>query len=94
MLLLEYPITKPLKLRRSSIFLVFLLAGLLTATVTFIGVVTVGYELVPITSTSFNSSRTFWYNKIIPRRWQPPGQICNAAIIKVAERKDYGNVTD
>jgi hypothetical protein len=57
MLFLEYPVASPLKLGRSSIVLGFLLAGLFTATVTFISVVAVGYELVSITSNSFNGSK-------------------------------------
>jgi hypothetical protein len=94
MLFLEYPVTRPLKLRCSSIVLVFFFASLFTAIVTFVSVVTVGYELIPTTSSSFNSSRTFSYDKLIPQRWQPSGQICSPAIIKVPERNDHVGIAD
>lgn len=94
MLFLEYPVTQSLKLRRSTIILIFVFGVLFTAIVTIISVVTVSYELVPMTSTSFNSTRTFWYDKLIPHRWRPPGQTCSAAIIKVGERKVDEDIAD
>ena len=47
----------------------------------------VGYELVPVTSSSYEDSNTLWYEKFYPSAWIPPTWECEGSIIKLMEGK-------
>ena len=82
---LEYPLTHPLRLGRLSIVLIMAGTLLFTAIITIINIVTVGYELMPVTSNTFNITTTFWYEKLVPTKWKPNAGTCDAATIKLRE---------
>ena len=85
MIFLNYSLTRPLIVSRCSIVVIFVIAALIITIITFINVVAVGYELVPFTSTSFNATTSFWYDRFVPPRWRPEGRSCDAATIKLGE---------
>ena len=82
----EYPVTRPIPLSRGSLVLVILGALSFVAIVTVINVVAVGYELVAITTTDYNSSTPLWYEKFMPKSWTPQTKTCQPTVIKLNER--------
>jgi len=86
MALLEYAITQPISLGRYNTLALILGATFTCIFVTLINVVAVGYELVPVTSSSFNdTSYVLWYERFLPTAWIPQSRTCEAAIIKLNE---------
>lgn len=88
MFALSYPITRPINLG-ICFNITFVVLGLAwVAIITIINVAAVGYELVPLTSTLFNSSYTLWYEVFIPSKtWIPQARTCEGSIIKAQESK-------
>jgi len=84
--LFEYHITRPIRFGRFWTA-VFITAGLLWCTfVTLINIATVGYEIVPITSTSFNYPYHMWYENIFPiTSWLPAARSCDPSVIRLLE---------
>src|SRR5277367_4970341 len=85
---LGYPVTRPFTLPHFTLIVIGF--GIVwTVLITILNVAAVGYDLVPIYSTSFNSSTStlFWYEKFAPIRWLfPPSWICDAAVIQHGQR--------
>ena len=81
MALFGYAVTRPIKLGKRMLAVVVLLAVLYLGLITIVNFVTVGYENVQITSTSYNSSLFLWYQHIIPAGWVPPTTICNPQVL-------------
>ena len=83
----EYPITRPFTLRYFTPMVLVL--GLIWVTfVTLLNVVAVGYEYVPVISTSFNSSSVLWYEIFVPKStslWIPKTRTCAGSVIKPNE---------
>ena len=82
--LLEYPLTRPIVLNHFGAVTLIATGFLWVVIVTLINVAAVGYEVIPITSMSFNSTYRLWYEKLvsphtglIPRSWT-----CEGSIIK------------
>jgi len=93
--LLEYPITRPLSLGIWFNITIIVLGIAWTALVTVFNVATVGYELIPITSTQFNASYTLWYEGFIPSSWVSPARTCNGSLISLNEgvrQRCYANL--
>ena len=66
--LLEYPVTRAIRLRRTWATVLILGAILWITVITLINVAAVGYELVPLTSTSYSSSESLlWYERFMPK---------------------------
>ena len=80
MISLDYPVTRPFTLRYfKAIFLVGALV--LTAVATVIAVIAVGYELVPVSSTSFNLTSDLWYECVVPKAsWAPKTRECDGYV--------------
>ena len=85
MALLEYPVTRPIPLNRIASIAFIVGALLFIGLVTLINVVAVGYELIPITSTEFNSSGKLWYDHLLPVSWRPTILTCQPALINLNE---------
>jgi hypothetical protein len=86
MFLLEYPVTRRITLPRSVKASLIFIAMVFVTTITIGNIIAVGYELIPLTSTSFNETTSFWYDKFIPTNWRPQSRSCDAATIKLLER--------
>jgi len=86
MFLLEYPVTRRITLPRWVKASLVFIAMVFVTTITIGNIIAVGYELVPLTSTSFNETTSFWYDKFIPTNWRPQSRSCDAATIKLLER--------
>src|SRR6266496_1977794 len=84
--LFEYPITRPVVFSRFWTAW-FLIAGLFWVTsVTLLNIATVGYETVPITSTSYNYPYHLWYEKLFPvMSWLPASRSCDPSVIRLLE---------
>ena len=86
MSLLEYPVTRPIVLRRWVIACIISGAVIWIVLITLVNVVAVGYELVSVSSTDFNNTARNWYEKVnhlnhvIPSSWN-----CLYSVIKVNE---------
>ena len=50
---------------------------------TAISIATVGYELVPLFSTSYNASNVLWYEEFIPHRLRPQTRTCEPSVIQI-----------
>ena len=72
---LKYP-AEPQNFNRVFTATVFGLGILWIAFVTVVNVATLGYELVPIFSTTFDRSAGLWYEKVLPERWRPVTRSC------------------
>ena len=84
--LLEYPITRPVVLGIWFNALVVLFMIGWTAIITLVSVASVAYELVPVTSTQYNSTYNLFYEKFIPSSsWLPETRTCDSSIIKLTE---------
>ena len=79
---LSYPITRPITLGLCFNIPVIILGVAWVTIITTISVAAVGYELVPFTSTLFNSSYTLWYEVFIPEALVRPARNCEGSIIK------------
>jgi hypothetical protein len=75
---LKYP-AEPQKFTRVFTVAVFVLILLWGAFITAVNVATVGYELVPTFSTTYNGSANLWYEKVLPDRWRPVTRYCEPA---------------
>lgn len=82
----EYPVTRPIPLSRVTLALIIIGGLAFVGIVTVINVVAVGYELVSITSTDYDSSSSLWYEKFMPKSWTPQTKTCQPTIIKLNER--------
>jgi|SRR5277367_3753427 len=81
---LDYPLTRdfPLSFSLAVIILGLLWSGFITTVI----VVAVGYEYVPIYTTTFNSTQTLWYERFLRwTAWMPQTQTCQPATIRVQE---------
>ena len=88
MTLLEYPITRSIPLRRFWSVLIVLGAVAWILIITLVNVAVVGYEVVPIISTSYSDSSTLWYEHILPMSsWIPRRRTCDWSVIKLMEGK-------
>jgi hypothetical protein len=86
MALLEYPVTRPIPLCRLWTGVLVLGAIIWVTLITLVNVAAVGYELVPVTSSVFNSSAQLWYERFMPiSSWIPKSRTCEWSIIKVLE---------
>ena len=85
MIFLEYPITQPIRLTRFWKVIVSIGAIVWVVLITLVNVAAVGYELVPLTSISFQTSYELWYERIIPRSLIPRSRTCDGSIIKIME---------
>jgi hypothetical protein len=86
MALLEYPVTRPITLCRFWKCVLVLGAIIWVTLITLVNVAAVGYELVPVTSSVFNSSAVLWYERFMPiSSWIPKSRTCEWSIIKVLE---------
>jgi hypothetical protein len=81
MALFGYPVTRPIKLGKWTLAGVALIAVLYLGIITILNFVAVAYETVQITSDSYNTSQSLWYQHIIPSNWVPPALICNPAVL-------------
>ena len=80
----EYSITRPVTLRYFTPTVLVL--GVVWITfITFVNVVVVGYDYVPLVSSSFNTSQALWYEDIMPKSWAPTTRSCVSSTIKVDE---------
>jgi len=80
----EYSITRPVTLRYFTPTVLAL--GVVWITfITLINVVVVGYDYVPLVSTSFNTSQELWYEELIPKSWSPTTRSCIGSTIKIDE---------
>ena len=80
----EYPVTRPVTLRYFTPTLLVL--GVVWITfITFVNVVVVGYDYVPLVSASFNISQELWYQEFVPKSWAPKTRICAGSTIKIDE---------
>ena len=81
---LQYHVTRDSSVTFTVI--VFIFGVVWTTLITLAIVVAVGYEYVPVWTTTFNSSMTLWYEKHFP--WTSrvfPTQICQAAELHVTD---------
>lgn len=93
MAILEYPITRPIRLNTCWKVVIILGAIIWTVGVTVVNIVAVGYELVPFTSTSYDAPYQLWYERIVPNipsssksfSWIPKSRKCDPSIIKLLE---------
>ena len=85
MTLLEYPVTRSVHLSLSQKLALIATALLWIAMVTIINVIAVGYELVPVTSTTFKGAISLWYDNLLPETWRPKSRICRGSVIKQQE---------
>jgi hypothetical protein len=85
MFFLEYPVTRPIYLSQVWTWLLIAISLIFIALTTLINVVAVGYELVPVISTAYNSSYKPWYEKIMPAAFIPQNFTCDSASIKLNE---------
>jgi hypothetical protein len=85
--LLEYPVTRAIRLRRTWATVLILGAILWITVITLINVAAVGYELVPLTSTSYSSSESLlWYERFMPKSsWFPRSRKCEWATIRLMD---------
>jgi len=63
---LDYPVTKPVHLPWKNNLLLAVLFVIYAVITTLLNVAAVAYEAVPITTTSFNTSHTLWYERLVP----------------------------
>jgi hypothetical protein len=83
--LIEYSVTRPFTLPYFSV-IVSILGIFWIAVITILNVAAVGYDAVPVYSTSFNSSTLLWYEKSALISWLfPPSWSCDPAIIEPGE---------
>jgi hypothetical protein len=80
----QYPVTRDFS---GPFTIILLIVGVLwTSFITFAIVVAVGYEYVPVWTTTFNSSMTLWYENRFP--WTSrvfETKICQPAELQVTE---------
>ena len=81
----DYPVTRKITSRYfAPIFIT--VALILTVFITLAAVVAVGYEYVPVLSTSFNSTLDMWYDRFMPKTsWAPQTRACQGSVMKVNE---------
>jgi hypothetical protein len=80
---LHYPITRPFTFRYFT-QIVLVLTGLWLVLITLTNIVAVAYETVPFTSTSYNVSTEFWYEKLVPKFLLPQSRSCDGSVIPVS----------
>lgn len=79
---IEYPLTQPFTLPYFTV-IVCALGVIGTALITVMNVAAVGYDVVQVYSTSFNSSDLLWYEKFAPIRWLfPASWSCHPTVIE------------
>jgi hypothetical protein len=79
---LEYSPTQPFTLPHFAV-IVHTLGVIWTVLLTILNVAAVGYETVPIFSTSFNSSTPLWYERFVLTRWLFPASLsCSPFLIE------------
>lgn len=84
--LLQYSITKPVTAGICFNVTIILLGIAWVVLITVINVAAVGYEIVIITSTVFNSSYTLWYESFpLLSSWVSSARTCNGSIINLNE---------
>jgi len=82
---IDYPVTRPFTLPYFNV-IVYILGILWIAFITLLNVAAVGYDVVSVYSTSFNSSTLLWYEKfaltsrLFPRSWS-----CDPAVLEPGE---------
>ena|SRR5579859_1534518 len=81
----QYPVTRPINLNYWAAFFLAFVGVLWIVVVTVINVIAVGYELVPVTSTTFNDTMVFWYYAFSRASWLPKGRNCQGSILKQRE---------
>jgi hypothetical protein len=83
---LDYPLTRPITLSLWLNLLIIVVGIIWIVIITIVNVIAVGYELVPFTSTSFNSTNVFWYDRLVPTKsLLPQSRNCSGSIIKISE---------
>lgn len=84
----DYPLTRSFTLPHVNIIF-YALGVSWIAIVTVLNVAAVGYDTVPVFSTSFNST-LLWYEKFAPLRWLfPPSWNCTPAVIEPGEGSSH-----
>jgi len=87
MTLLEYSVTRSIPLSQCKTVLVVVLGTIFVGLSTLINVIAVGYELVPSASTTYNTTYSLWYERLLPTAWYPESRTCSSAIINLVDRK-------
>lgn len=84
---LEYPMTRPVHMQRNCTLLLVLLGAIYVTVITLLNIAAVAYELVPVTTTSYNGSNTLWYERVFPSStsWVPPSRKCDGSVIRFLE---------
>jgi hypothetical protein len=84
---LKYPFTQPFTIPHITI-IVCALGVLWTIVVTLVNVAALGYDVVPVYSTSFSSSGTLlWYEKFVLTRWFfPASWSCDPMVLEPWQR--------
>ena len=89
MTLLEYSVTRSIPLSPCKTVLVVVLGTIFVAVSTVINVIAVGYELVPSASTTYNTTYSLWYERVLPTAWYPQSRTCVAAVINLMDREPF-----
>jgi hypothetical protein len=88
MILLEYPLSRPISVKRRWLVLIIAVAICFVLLTTMINIIAVGYELVSFTSTTYNEDHTLWYERLISvTSWLPRSRACDGTVIKLMERQ-------
>jgi hypothetical protein len=53
--------------------------------IAIISVATAGYQFVPIVTTSWVDTNTFWFDKFIPTSYRPQTRICGAHSFRIGD---------
>ena len=91
---LEYSVTRPIALNRWQTITIMATGLLWVVFVTLLNFAATGYELVPLTSTNFNSTYGLWYERFVSPQtgWLPRSWNCQGSIIKQNEGLVPGNI--
>jgi hypothetical protein len=81
---LQYP-AEPQNFTRVFTVAVIVLGIFWIAFITVVNVATIGYELVPTFSTTYNGSADLWYEKVFPDRWKPVTRVCEPASLSLGK---------
>jgi hypothetical protein len=87
MVILEYPLTRPVPLTRSCTAILIVAAAMFIGFLTLFNIVAVGYEVVPIISNSFEEPYKLWYERFVTTKWLPSSWTCQPTMININDSR-------
>jgi hypothetical protein len=95
----DYTVTRSVKPGGVFTPIALALGAVWIVVVTMVNIAAVGYEVVPFTTTIYNSTTSLWYERILPTSWRHQSVSCDGSLLQLNQGclrplPDSDNFTD